>query len=52
MLLLVGHPVVKLRRLAIGGVELGDLPVGRFRHLTSGEMKRLEALVRKGRKGP
>jgi len=47
-----GHPVVKLRRLAVGGVELGDLPPGRFRHLTELEMKRLRRAVRAARNTP
>lgn len=41
----VGHPTLRLVRTAIGPVTLGDLPVGRWRELTVGE---LAALKRKG----
>lgn len=41
MLLAVGHPVQRLRRVEYGGVRLGDLPVGRLRRLTAAEMTRL-----------
>lgn len=34
----VGNPVKALRRVSIGNVELGNLPEGRWRHLTSGEI--------------
>lgn len=34
----VGHEVKALRRDRIGNVELGNLPEGRWRHLTSGEI--------------
>lgn len=50
MLRAVGHPVGKLRRLSIGGVELGTLPAGRFRHLTPGELQRLKGAVKGARK--
>jgi 23S rRNA pseudouridine2605 synthase len=36
-----GHPVLKLRRIGYGGLTLGDLPVGRYRHLTPDELKTL-----------
>ena len=52
MLQSVGHPVGKLRRVSIGGVELGDLPAGRFRHLTELELRRLKGAARGGRKQP
>lgn len=35
----VGHEVRKLRRDRIGIIELGNLPEGRFRHLTSAEVE-------------
>lgn len=38
----VGHKVVQLRRVAIGPLLLGDLPVGMHRHLTVAEVKRLQ----------
>lgn len=52
MLSAVGHPVGKLRRVSVGGVELGALSPGRFRHLTEVELRRLKRVVRKGRKTP
>ncbi len=52
MLEAVGHPVGKLRRVSVGGVELGELSPGRFRHLTECELRRLKGAVRKGRKTP
>lgn len=42
MLEKVGHPVIKLRRVKINGLELGGLPPGGFRHLTPGEIKGLK----------
>ncbi|MGN0182796.1 MAG: pseudouridine synthase [Candidatus Ornithomonoglobus sp.] len=35
----VGHEVKKLRRDSVGIVELGNLPEGRFRYLTSSEIE-------------
>ncbi|NIM02277.1 MAG: pseudouridine synthase [Acidobacteria bacterium] len=52
MLRSVGHPVSRLRRLSIGGVELGELPPGRWRPLTGAELKRLRRAVREGADGP
>ncbi len=40
----VGHQVSKLRRVAIGPVRDGALPVGGFRDLTSGEVDALRAI--------
>jgi len=37
----LGHPVHRLIRTRIGGVELGNLPVGQWRYLTPEEVKRL-----------
>ena len=31
----------RLKRVAIGGYELGDLPAGKFRHLNTSELRRL-----------
>jgi 23S rRNA pseudouridine2605 synthase len=33
----IGHPVLKLVRIRIGGLDLGDLPVGKYRILSSKE---------------
>ena len=41
MLLAVGHPVLKLRRVCYDGVELGALPRGKWRRLTPSEVERL-----------
>jgi len=41
----VGHPVLKLKRIAFGPIRLGDLPVGQFRYLTPGESERLRKLI-------
>ncbi|MCX6356542.1 MAG: pseudouridine synthase [Candidatus Aureabacteria bacterium] len=38
MFLAVGCPVKRLRRIAVGGLALGDLPVGRYRFLKSEEL--------------
>ena len=35
----VGHEVKRLKRESIGTVQLGNLPDGRWRHLTSGEIE-------------
>jgi pseudouridine synthase len=45
MLANCGHPVVELRRLRHGGVELGDLKVGEFRHATREELEWARSLI-------
>ena len=40
----VGSKVRQLKRISIDTVELGNLPLGRFRHLTSHEINRLKNL--------
>lgn len=35
----VGHPVLSLTRVRVGPVELAQLPVGRWRHLTTAEVE-------------
>jgi pseudouridine synthase len=42
MLQAVGHPVLELRRVRIGPLELGDLPVGECRELPPQEVEQLE----------
>lgn len=37
----VGHMVIRLRRVAVGNVILGNLPRGKWRHLTPGEIQLL-----------
>jgi 23S rRNA pseudouridine2605 synthase len=39
----IGHKVLRLKRIAVGSVRLGDLPVGAHRKLTSEEIRKLEA---------
>ncbi len=41
----VGHPVLKLTRVALGPVRLGSLPRGRWRPLSPDELRGLYALV-------
>lgn len=38
----LGHPVEKLKRVAIGPIEMGELKVGRWRALSAEEMRALE----------
>lgn len=37
----VGYPVLRLKRVNIGGVALGNLPLGKWRHLTDAERTKL-----------
>ena len=41
----VGHPVVKLKRIAFGPLKLEGLPRGTFREVTGREMAALKAEV-------
>jgi len=41
MLQATGHPVLKLRRVRLDGLDLGDLPPGAVRPLTASEVSRL-----------
>jgi len=43
MFMAIGHPVLKLKRLAFGPIQLGNLPVGQFRYLTAEEISKLKA---------
>lgn len=38
----IGHPVLKLKRIEYGPIQLGDLPFGQFRYLTLEEMEKLK----------
>lgn len=40
----VGHPVIKLKRVAIGNLELNGLELGKWRHLTEKEIEHLKKL--------
>lgn len=42
MLAAVGHPVLALVRVGIGPIELGDMPVGKWRFLTDEELQVLQ----------
>ena len=42
MLATLGHPVLELRRVGIGPLPLGNIPVGRWRYLTEKEVKALQ----------
>lgn len=41
----VGYPVRSLKRIAIGGLALGDLPEGSFRHATEQDLEQIFAEV-------
>lgn len=47
LLIAGGHHVDKLRRIAIGNIELGALPQGRYRHIAAEEIAELGQLVAK-----
>ena len=51
MLEAVGHPVLKLKRLRFGPLQLGSLPVGEYRFLTDPEILRLKAAALKYDRG-
>lgn len=40
----IGHPVISLKRIAIGNIFLGDLPIGQYRSLTKEEINYLKNL--------
>ena len=40
----VGHPVIRLKRIRIGNLGLGNLPSGQYRFLTSEEISELMML--------
>jgi len=44
MLTAIGYPVLELMRVGIGSLELGDLPVGKWRYLTEDEVGELRGL--------
>ena len=45
MFSVIGHPVLKLKRVEFGSIRLGDLPIGQFRYLTPSEMENLKKLI-------
>lgn len=50
-LLASGHPVDKMRRLAIGNLELGRLAPGEYRHLTTEEVAGLDRTLTRAERG-
>lgn len=44
----IGHPVITLKRIKMGNIELGNLPRGQWRELTEKEIENLKNLVRVG----
>jgi 23S rRNA pseudouridine2605 synthase len=51
MLEAVGHPVLKLKRLQFGPLNLGQLPIGDFRFLTDPEIHRLKTITSDSARG-
>ncbi len=41
----IGHPIVRLKRIAFGPIILKELPLGKYRYLTSEEIKLLKKSV-------
>jgi 23S rRNA pseudouridine2605 synthase len=39
----IGHPVLKLKRIGFGPVQLGNLPIGQFRYLTPEEIEKIKS---------
>ena len=46
MLEVIGHPVLKLKRIKFGPLMLGDLPSGEFRYLTDREANALRSVLK------
>lgn len=40
----IGHPVLDLCRISVGNINLGELKLGAYRHLTEGEVEYLKSL--------
>jgi 23S rRNA pseudouridine2605 synthase len=40
----IGHPVLKLKRVEFGPIQLGNLPIGQFRYLTPAEVEDLKKI--------
>jgi 23S rRNA pseudouridine2605 synthase len=45
----IGYPVLKLKRVGFGPIQLGDLRIGQFRYLTPEEMEGLKKLIANGK---
>jgi pseudouridine synthase len=48
---LLGHPVIDLKRVRLGPLQLGTLEVGQWRYLTAKEIRSLEALKQSAAQG-
>ena len=48
----VGHPTLRLVRVAMGPLQLGDLPLGQWRSLTPEEIQALQQLCRSSNRKP
>lgn len=48
----LGYEVVKLKRIRVMNIELGNLPVGQYREATKEEEKQLEQMLQEGKKTP
>lgn len=46
----IGHKVLRLKRIAVGPLRLGDLPVGAYRRLSREEVKQLRDATRPDKK--
>ena len=46
----LGYPVTRLKRVSLGPLELGDLPLGAWRQLTDDEVKALRNIRSSGSK--
>ena len=42
---IIGHPAVRLVRVGMGTLRLGNLPAGKFRVLSSEEVEKLRSLA-------
>jgi 23S rRNA pseudouridine2605 synthase len=48
----MGHPVITLKRVRIGPIQLGNLKRGQWRHLNPAEVQRLKQAANLSRKNP
>lgn len=37
----IGHPVIRLQRAALGGLELGNLPLGKWKYITKKDIEKI-----------
>jgi len=47
----IGHPVLKLKRIGYGPLQLGNLAIGQFRYLTPQEIEKIKNLKVKAKAG-